>query len=49
MFKELNNIYNEFNIYKTIDTKFHNSNFYIKNKKIFNEFLIQYIIIIVLL
>ena len=46
MFEELNNIYNEFDIYRTIDTKFHDLNFDIKNKKIFDEFLIRYIIII---
>ena len=32
MFKNLNNIYNEFNSYKTFNAKLYNSNFNIKKK-----------------
>ena len=49
MIEDLNNIYGEFDFYDIVNIKLHNLDFNIKNKKIFNEFLIRYIIIIALL
>ena len=48
MFEDFNNIYAEFNSYKIADTTLYDLNFNIK-KKIFNEFLIKYTIIIAFL
>ena len=49
MFKDLNNIYSEFDLYKTFDARFYDPNFNLKKKKTFNKFLITFIIIIALL
>ena len=45
MLKDLNNMYVEFDLYKTADTTLYDPNFNMK-KKIFDEFLIKYTIII---
>lgn len=49
MFKDLNNIYNEFNLYEIFDARLHNSNFNIKKTKHLINFLIKFTIIITLL
>ena len=51
MFKELNNMYDKFDVYKTADATLYNFNFdmSMQKKKTFDEFLIRYIIIIALL
>ena len=49
MLEDFNNIFNEFDLYKTINARLHNSNFYIKKTKTFNRFLITFTIIIALL
>ena len=48
MFKKLNNMYNEFDIYKTVDTTLHNFDFdmSMQKKKTFDKFLTRYITII---
>ena len=46
MLEDFNNIYNEFNSYKTFDARLYNSNFDIKKKETFDEFLIKFITII---
>ena len=49
MLKILNNIFDEFDLYKTVNAKLHNSIFDIKKKKKFNQFLITLTTIITLL
>ena len=49
MLENLNNIFDEFNLYKIANARLYNSIFDIKKKKTFNKFLIIFIIIIALL
>ena len=49
MLEKLDNMYNEFNFYKTFDARLYNLDFDIKKKETFDEFLIRFIIIITLL
>ena len=49
MLEDLNNMFDEFNLYKIADARLYDSNFLIKKIKTFNRFLITFTTIITLL